>query len=143
MRSFWSVKSPFPAASRSDAASNSFRCTNLPSCSRKRSRPFLSGQNIPKAVADGVIYRAKVTLLSRPPDHFRNQLRAELTLPTAYMAATMQTRGQERVRAIQPKGLPLRRDRLQPMPPRPGFTNPQQNGESQADKSQDREDPHA
>src|SRR5580692_4565723 len=45
MRCFWSVKSPFPAASRSDAASNSFRCTNLPSCSRKRSRPFFSRQN--------------------------------------------------------------------------------------------------
>ena len=71
IRCFGSVKSPFPAASASDAASNSFRCTNLPRKLRKRSRPFLSCQNTKnRSEADNLSRQS--TPLTRDKSHFRN-----------------------------------------------------------------------
>jgi len=73
IRCFGSVKSPFPAASASDAASNSFRCTNLPRKLRKRSRPFLSCQNTKnRSLLDNPSCQSN--LLARHKNHFRNAL---------------------------------------------------------------------
>jgi len=71
IRCFGSVKSPFPAASASDAASNSFRCTNLPRKLRKRSRPFLGCKNTKNSsLPDNPSCQSNP--LARHKNHFRN-----------------------------------------------------------------------
>jgi len=81
MRCFGAVKSPFPAAIASDAASNSFRCTNLPRQSRKRSRPFLRRQNTKnRSLRNDPSDQS--TRLSMAIDYFRNlRLIVELDFP--------------------------------------------------------------
>jgi len=71
IRCFGSVKSPFPAASASDAASNSFRCTNLPRKLRNRSRPFLRCQNTKNSSLPD-IPSCQSNPLAGLQNHFRN-----------------------------------------------------------------------
>ena len=71
IRCFGSVKSPYPAASASDAASNSFRCINLPRKLQKRSRPFLRCQNTKNSsLPDNPSRQSNPP--ARPGNHFRH-----------------------------------------------------------------------
>jgi len=147
IRCFGSVKSPFPAASASDAASNSFRCTNLPRKLRKRSRPFLACKNTKNSsLPDNPSCQSN--LLARHKNHFRNAppipppSRRDGACPV--LRAPSHSR-QETRRAASPRESLLRLccNRLQPMATWTDLANPQQNGESEPDKSENREDPHA
>src|SRR6202521_5759675 len=148
IRCFGSVKSPFPAASASDAASNSFRCTNLPRKLRNRSRPFLRCKNTKNSSLPDNPSRQS-TALARHKNHFRN---APPVLPQpsrrdgACPVLPEPSHSPQETRqaaSLQETGLRLRRKRLQPMAMGAGFANPQQNGEGKPNKSKDREDPHA
>src|SRR6202795_2049373 len=148
IRCFGSVKSPFPAASASDAASNSFRCTNLPRKLRNRSRPFLRCQNTKnRSLPDNPSRQS--TPPARHKNHFRN---APPVLPQpsrrdgACPVLPEPSHSPQETRqaaSLRESLLGLRRDRLQPMPMWTGFANPEQNREGKPDKSKDRKDPHA
>ena len=148
IRCFGSVKSPFPAASASDAASNSFRCTNLPRKLRNRSRPFLRCQNTKNSSLPDNPSRQSNPLAGHK-NHLRNAppilpqpSRRDGACPVLPEPAHS-PQGTRQAASLRESLLGLRRDRLQPMPMWTGLANPQQNGESEPDKSENREDTHA